>query len=404
MPLNVRHPPLIEAAAPRRGAWTFTGLYFLESLARAALLTVLPLTVYATFRDKATVSLVYTFVSLAALSVSFAIPTLVRILSRRWTYTLGVALVGLCALLVGLGAGLALPFALLARTAGVALMNVTLSLYIMDNIGKREFVRSEPLRLGSATLAWTVAPFAGVRLAQAHGIWAPAALSLAAVLALLAAFWALRLAEGGPVRPGPSRPAPRPAHPVAAVRRFAAQPRLRLAWGIAFARSAFWMSFFVYLPILLVDGGLGPEAAGLAAAAGNLMLAGNLVLPRVVARLTLRRVIGGAFLAAALLTAAAGFASRVDAVAAGAAMVAAAFFVATLDGLGPVAFLRAVRAHERAAMTTVYRTYLDASELLPPLAYAVLLPAFGFAGAFAALAALLAGLGLLTLRHLPRSM
>ena len=89
---------------------------------------------------------------------------------------------------------------------------------------------------------------------------------------------------------------------------------------------------------------------------------------------------------------------------AGVAMVAAAFFVAILDGLGPVPFLRAVRVHERTEMTAVYRTYLDASELLPPLAYFFLFQLGGYATAFAALAALLAGIGALTLRHLPRGM
>ena len=85
-------------------------------------------------------------------------------------------------------------------------------------------------------------------------------------------------------------------------------------------------------------------------------------------------------------------------------MVAAAFFVAIIDGLGPVPFLRAVRVHERPQMTAVYRTYLDASELLPPLAYFFLFMLGGFAAAFAGLAALLAGIGGLTLRHLPRGM
>jgi hypothetical protein len=85
-------------------------------------------------------------------------------------------------------------------------------------------------------------------------------------------------------------------------------------------------------------------------------------------------------------------------------MVAAAFFVAIIDGLGPVPFLRAVRTRERATMTAVYRTYLDASELLPPLAYVFLFMLGGFAAAFAGLAVLLALIGLLTLRHLPRGM
>jgi MFS family permease len=402
MAFHVRHPMLLGAAQP--GAWTFSGLFFLESVARASLVTVLPLTLYAAFGDKATVSLIYTCVSLAALAVSLAIPALVRRLSRRWTYSLGAALVGLCAALVALGAGWALPLALLARTSGAAMLNITLNLYILDHIGKRDLVRSEPLRFATATLAWTAGPLAGVALMQAYGLWAPALLSLGAVAALLVAFWTLRMREGGPIRPGPARPARAPAHPARAIRRFAAQPRLRLAWTIAFARSAFWVTFFIYIPILMVEGGLGPTAGGAAVAAGNLMLLVNLYARGLAARHSLRRVIAVAFIASAVLTLAAAASSAGSAAAAGLAMVAASFFVAILDGLGPIPFLRAVRAHEREAMTTIYRTYLDASELIPPLVYAVLLTAFGFAGAFAALAGLLAVVGVLCLRHLPRGM
>jgi hypothetical protein len=115
-------------------------------------------------------------------------------------------------------------------------------------------------------------------------------------------------------------------------------------------------------------------------------------------------VLGGAFLAAATLTLAAGLVSLRQPAVAGGAMVAGAFFVALIDGLGPVPFLRAVRVHEGAPMTAVYRTYLDASELLPPLAYVFLFRLGGYAAAFAALAVLLAATGLLTLRHLPRKM
>ena len=400
MALHVRHPLLIGAESP--GAWTFSGLYLLESLARASLVTVLPLTAYGAFGDGARVSLVYAAVSSVALTLSFAIPTLVRRLSRRWTYTLGAALLGLCATLVGLGAGWAIPAALLARTLGATLLNVTLNLYILDAIGRKDLVRSEPLRLGTATLAWTLGPLAGVAAMQRYGLWAPAALSLAAVAALLVAFWTLRLKEGGPIRA--ATPATAGSRPAAPVRRFVAQPRLRLAWMIAFARSAFWTTFFVYVPILLVEGGYGPKAAGLAIAAGNLMLLNNLVVGRVVARVSLRRAIGGALVAAAALTLGAAATSVVSPAGAALALVAAAFFVATLDGLGPIPFLRAVRAHERAAMSTVYRTYLDASELLPPLAYAPLLTLFGFAGAFGALALLLACAGALSVRHLPRGL
>jgi MFS family permease len=402
MAIHVRHPILISVAQP--GIWTFSLLFLLESVGRAALVTVLPLTAFALLRDKQTVSLLYTLVSVAALGISFAIPFLVERISRRWTYTLGCALLASFAALLALDAPAPLVLAMLVRAVGQATLNITLSLYIMDNIGKRELIRSEPLRLATATLAWSAMPPAGVWLMQRAGLWAPCLLSFAAFALLAAVFWWLRLSERGPIRA--TRPgATIPGHqPLRAIRRFVEQPRLRLAWAIAFGRSAFWVTFFVYVPILMVEGGLGAAAGGLAVGAGNLMLLNNVFMRSFAARFSLRRVLGAALVAAGALTALAAALSSARPATAGAAMVAAAFFVAILDGLGPVPFLRAVHVHERARMTTVYRTYIDASEILPQATYFALFPLFGFPGAFGALALALALIGALTLRHLPRGM
>ena len=113
---------------------------------------------------------------------------------------------------------------------------------------------------------------------------------------------------------------------------------------------------------------------------------------------------GLAFAGAAALTVATGIAGTAHPVAAGVLIVAASFFVAMLDGLGPIPFLRAVRAHERAQMTTIYRTYLDASELIPPFVYIFAFMLFGFSGAFWVLAALLAVTGVLSWFFLPKRM
>ena len=67
-------------------------------------------------------------------------------------------------------------------------------------------------------------------------------------------------------------------------------------------------------------------------------------------------------------------------------------------------FIRAVRAYERPQMTAVYRTYLDLSELLPPLAYSIELAFVGLGGVFATLGVLTALCGLITWRYLPKSM
>ena len=400
MAFHVRHP---LALATQPGAWTFSALFLIESIARAAMATVLPLTAFALFGSKEAVSLVYAAVSVTALGLSFGIPVLVRRISRRWTYTLGCGLLVLCGVLTWLETPATVAAALLARTAGSAVLNITLSLYIMDNIGRRDLARAESLRFAVSTLAWTAMPVVGVWLATRFGLGAASLVCIAAALLLAATFWVLRLAEGGAIRAARGRPATLH-NPLRAVRRFVAQPRLVLAWAIAFARSAFWSSFFVYAPILMVEGGRSAAAGALVVAAGNLMLLNNFLTRAWAARFSLRRVIGGALVVAGGLVLVAALLSRGAPVLAGAVLGVASFFVAMLDGLGPVPFLRAVRAHERAEMTTVYRTYLDAAELLPQIAYFFLFMLAGFAAAFAGLACLLAVIGLLVLRHLPRGM
>jgi hypothetical protein len=55
-------------------------------------------------------------------------------------------------------------------------------------------------------------------------------------------------------------------------------------------------------------------------------------------------------------------------------------------------------------MTAVYRTYLDLSELLPPLIYSIVLSFAGLGGVFATLGLFAAVCGYVTWRYLPRRM
>lgn len=401
MALHVRHPAWIFTAQP--GAWTFTLLFFVESIARATLATVLPLVVYGVFGDKQSVSLAYTAVSLVALALSFTIPIIIRRLSRRWAYSLGAALLASCALLLNLGMEWSMVLAMLLRTFGAALLNITLNLYIMDNIRKQQLVRSEPQRYAIATIAWTAAPFLGAWSYGTYGVLAPTLFSAGAALALIAVFWMVRLNENLPIRAAKAGAA-RPLNPLTAVPRFVAQPRLRLAWAIAFSRSSFWVTFFIYTPILLLEGGYSATTAGAIVAMGNLMLVNNLFLERFARRHGVRRILALAQICAALALIPTALVAGHNALAAGILLVVASFFVSVMDGLGPVPFLRAVHAFERPQMTTVYRTYMDASELIPPLVYAALFGIAGFTGVFFALASLMAVMGFITLRYLPRSL
>src|SRR3546814_10377261 len=51
----------------------------------------------------------------------------------------------------------------------------------------------------------------------------------------------------------------------------------------------------------------------------------------------------------------------------------AALGAAALDALGNIPFLRAVHHYERSEMTSVFRTYIEASQLLPAAAYTAVL-------------------------------
>jgi hypothetical protein len=389
---------VLLSVAPGHAPWAFATLFFLESMARASLSTVLPLHAYDLFGNKEKVSLAYTAVAVLALLASFAIPYMIRLFSRRWSYTVGAAMIALSGLMLATDTIPGQLGAMFVRTFGAATLNITLSLYIMDYIHKTQLVHSEPLRFAVSTTAWIVAPLLGVVLHERFGVWAASIVPVTGALILISAFWYLRMSEKSPIRPGPSRPA----NPFRLIGRFFAQPRLRVAWLIAFARSAYWVTFFIYVPILMVEGGVGAYAGGIAIAAGNAMLFNNLLLPRWARRYTVRRMITIALGGGAVLTAACGVAGVSFPITAGFLIVAAAFFISMLDGLGPIPFMRAVRTHERAQMTTVYRTYLDASELIPPFVYFFAFMAFGFSGAFYVLALLLAVSAWITWRYIPK--
>jgi predicted MFS family arabinose efflux permease len=282
------------------------------------------------------------------------------------------------------------------RVLGVACLNITLSLYIMDWIQRGELVRSEPLRLTMAAGAWTLGPALGVWLHTRYGALAADGLSAAAALALLATFWVLRLGDNPAIAPGRRTPQ----SPLASIGRFFAQPRLRLAWLIAFGRSAWWGQFFTFAPLYMVISGYGELAAAAVISLGNAMLFLNLAVGRFAARFGVRLVIVAAFLLTGACSLAAALATPWPLLTA-ALLLAGTFGCSALDAVGTIPFLRSVHAHERPQMTTVFRTYLDMSDLLPPLLFALLLSFFGLAAVFLSAGLWMLAIGL-TARLLPR--
>src|SRR5579875_151787 len=385
----------IEALA-RRKAIAFASLFFLLAVAQTILLTVVPLKALALLGTARAVSVLYLAMSMAGLAGRLGIPWLNRLIRRRWVFSLGSLGFAAGALLLDIASLPALVVGLFLTTFAFACLEITLNLYVLDHIPRHELGRFEPTRILVAAAPWSVGPWLGVYLQGAVAPLAPYAVAAAAALALLALFWALRLGENA-VLQAMRRPPP---NPLRYLRRFFAQPRLRLAWLLAAARSSWWSMFYVYAPIFAVTSGLGAEAGGAIVSIGLGWMWSVPLWGWVGRRYGLRRLLGiGYGLAGALSVAAASCLSRpwLGAV----VLLLAALGTETIDGAGNLLFLRAVHPYERAEMTKVYVSYRDASQFVPPGLFALLLTLFSLPSVFAAGGLMMLGAAALT-RHIPR--
>lgn len=376
--MYVRHPVWIQRVR-KPGAEAFAILFALESLARALLATVIPLQIFALLGDAWSVSLVFFFVSLVSLCATFAVPWLVRKSARRFVYSGGVVLLALAPVLLamdGLGAQVA---GMMVRVLAVVTMTVCLNLYIMDTIARRELGRSEPMRVFYSAGAWTLGPALGVYLGLEVSPLAPYAASMLCAFVLLAFFWYLRAHES----PALSQPAGATPGPVHNIRRYFARPRLSLAWLISVARNAWWSLFFIYAPIYAVQSGLGEFAGGLIVSVGMGFLFTMPLWGALLRRTGMRALLIYGFAASGVSTAmVAAFADLP--VLAVTLLLGAALAMVALDAIGNMPFMLAVKPRERAEMTTVYSTYRDAAEILPPGVFSAVLKLFELPAVFVA--------------------
>ena len=395
--MHVRYPVWLRFADPP-GAFVFASLFALESFSRAVLSTVITLQALALFETTRDVSLIFSLVGVTALIASFSIPSLVRRLSRRAVYSLGAGLLIVAAVLLATITMTGQISGMLVRVFATACLSITASLYIMQYINRRDLTRAEPMRLQFSALAWTAGPWLGVWLYETHGsTWAYSASAVAALL-LLTVFWILRLTEHPAVGPA-AKPPP---SPLRSIGRYLSQPRLRLAWAITFGRSCWWVFFFIYAPVYMIRAGHSGEEGALLVSAGNAMLFLTPAFGRLASRYSLRLVMMGAFLALGATTALAGlaFASSAWVIV---FLLAGSLSCVALDAVGNIPFIRSVHAYERPQMTTVFRTYIDASELVTPALFAVVLTVWDLQGVF-----ILCGVAMATFaywpRYLPRGM
>ena len=389
-------------ALPRRaGAYTFAAIFSVESFVRALNSTVVSLQAYDILGSAQKVSVLSTGVSVTVLVLTLMLPHLLGRMRRRWAYTFGACLMIAASLAFASHVVEGQALGMLLRNLGAAVMNITLSLYIMDHIRRSELARSEPLRLSLSTFSWMTGPALGVWLYVGFGPWGPQLAAIAASLLLLTLFWYLRLSDNVTALPAATV---EKFSALANVRRFLAQPRLRLAWTIAFGRSCFWTTFFIYGPLLLVEAGLSKTMGGLMISASQALLLTAWLSGRFARAHGVRVVIAMAFALAALASLAAGLAGTAFPYVAIGCLLMGSVAASALDGVGGIPFLRAVRPRERQRMAAVYRTYIDFSELIPAFVFAFALLWLPIGMVFVILSLGLALIGWVAWRHLPRSL
>lgn len=382
------------------GAMTFGFLFLLESLVRSFNSGVLSIQAYDLLGSSQKVSVLATFTSLSVLIITLMLPWLFGHMRRRWAYTLGgiLLIAGSIALgtftLTGQVAGVVL------RNSGASIMNVTLQLYILDHIRKADLTSSEPTRLAISTFAWVVGPVSGVWLYTNYGSLAPQLAAIAAALLVLAVFWYLRLHDKVNL---PSSNL-QPFNPIANVARFVEQPRLRLAWAIAFGRSCFWTSFFTYGPLMMIEGGLSKQVGGIIISASQMFLLSAFIFGALARRIGVRGVIALCFAVISIATIAAGIFGVGSPIMAATLLLLAALFASGIDSVGGIPYLRSVRSSERQRMAAVYRTFIEFSDLIPGFIFAIALSYFDVSAVFVILGICMSSLALLTWRYLPKSM
>lgn len=368
--MATRYLPILLKHSPTPKVQNFALLAGMEAAVRGTLISVLPLAVYDAVGSAESTSAAYFVAGLVSLVWGLFVPWGTRFIPRRWMYSLGCALYLLGMALAVLGESWSLPLALMALAMATATTFVCLNAYILDYIDRQNLGRSQSMQMVFAAGPWAIGPLFGVWL---RSVWPPLPFLVAGscAVALLAVFWVLRLGNGKQITraKGPA------ANPLAYLGRFFRQPRLIAGWLFAVIRSCGWWVYVVYLPIFCIEAGLGDKVGGLVLSITNSLLFISPLILRMARRASVRVAVKSAFAACTLAFFAAALLSPMPWLTVAACMVASVLLV-TLDVVGGLPFLMAVKPSERTEMSAVYSSFRDVSGILTPgAAWMVLLVA-----------------------------
>ncbi|MGV8988220.1 MAG: MFS transporter [Cypionkella sp.] len=372
----------IPAVPHRPELWHFALLAGCEAAVRGSLISVMPLVVHEAMGSTVGSSKAYFIVGFISLSWGLMVPWCTRHIPRRWMYTGGCCLYFVGMALALMGTPFSVTLALMANAMATATTFVCFNAYVLDYVGRDNLGRGQSLQMFFAATPWAVGPLLGVWL---HSLWRPAPFLMAGAfaVALLTAFWILRLGNGRAITraKGPT------INPLAYLGRFFAQPRLIAGWSFAVIRSTGWWVYVVYLPYFCIEQGLGANVGGTALSISNTLLFLAPALLKFLRRSSVRVSVRHAFAICGVFFLLGTLVAPWPWLAVGALMLASIFLV-TLDVIGGLPFLMSVKPSERTEMSAIYSSFRDVSSVVTPgMAWAVLAiaPTAAIFGATAAL-------------------
>ncbi|MFT7645899.1 MAG: ACDE family multidrug resistance protein [Candidatus Poriferisodalaceae bacterium] len=343
------------------GAKSIARLGSMEGLARSITVSTVPLIAFDALGSKRAVSLTYLAGAAMALTFTLNVATFERIMMRKWITTMGLVFLIASGLLFMIVDGPLFAVAVGFQSTATALFSVSLSLYTMDYIAKKDLVRAESTRMVYNGGAWLIGPTAGIWLWETGGRVAPFILSCFMAAAALAYFWALRLGNNPVLEPRKTAAT----SPLKNIPRFFKQKHLRIAYAITTVRALFWVAIFIYGPLYVVEAGLPTWASGVFLSSVASLLFFSPLVGRISTRHGTRAIVIVAFgiIGLGMVALAALGSPRPIGLA---CWIGAAVGASWLDVVGNVPFMRTVKPRERVPMTTVFATWREASYLITP--------------------------------------
>jgi MFS transporter, ACDE family, multidrug resistance protein len=374
----------------------FTAFFTLHAAVPTSILTVVPLKVYALLGDLKLVSTVFFGAGLVTVLSRFLVPGLIRKYSYIGVFVGAVVLSFLAAAFMATDYIFLFLPALALFGAAVAAIEIVLTLLVLGNIPRLQLTKFEQTRLFFSAIPWTIGPWLGTSL-KVH-VHEKAPFFLTMILAMIL----LMLVFDRSLKKQPEFVETNLDNFWSYGRRYFAQPRLRLAWLLAFGKSAWWATYFTYVPIFAVLVGYGENIGGLMVTAGTACVWALPFWSWLAARVYMRRLVVSGFLSTALLSIVAAALIGYRPWMAAILIVLAAGLATSIDAAGNTLFLRAVRSKDRLEMAPVFATFRDTAQFGPQILFATLLVVFPLAAVFTAIGCMMLGMAAIA-KKIPRS-